>query len=69
MRWPRAYVASWLVKIVAGADAKQMQAYVDAWKTPSSARCGELPHCEWMAEFGPIDVGCARRRVPGSDNW
>ena len=69
MRWPRAYVALRLVTFVAGADIPQMHTYVDVWRTPSSARCGELPHCEWMAEFGPIDVGCARGRVPGSDNW
>ena len=71
MRWPRAYVALWLVTFVAGADdlAQQINTYVDAWRTPSAARCGELPHCDWIAAFGPIDVGCARRRVPGSDNW
>ena len=61
MRWPRAYVALWLVTFVATDDlAQQMHTYVDAWKTPSAARCGELPHCDWMADFGPIDVGCVR---------
>jgi len=68
MRWP---VALWLVTFVATDDlAQQMQTYVDAWRTPSAARCGELPHCEWMADFGPIDVGCvfsiARRGLDDS---
>ena len=64
MRLPRVYVALRLVTFVATDDlAQQMHTYVDAWKTPSAARCGELPHCDWMADFGPIDVGCARRRA------
>ena len=35
----------------------EMERYVDAWRTPSSSRCGS-PACEWIAGFGPIDVGC-----------
>ena len=63
-RWRRPVVASFvLASALAANDVAIMNRYVNAWGTPGSGsvkRCGgSTKSCDWVREFGPVDVGCA----------